>query len=357
MWSAIFYLFKYFCKLKVHYTLFLGVGVLLYCVIASDFSSGLKIGYLIYPILLFLMMFVCIDADHSEYKNLIQVFTIGFILSAVIGLFKDNIPSMAKIFESNPLYIQGVEETFGIERYSGLSYDPNFFALLDCVLIAIIVYTNPKFSIVSIAQLVFLITIGFFTFSKSYILMLFIIVIPYIIKEFGRLYKVVFFFSILILCLVIVERFTQLEVLTLIKARFDSADGANDLTTGRLDIWKYYFDHITDSLKILMFGKGFNAPALGKAAHNTYIDYIYRFGLIGTALWLIYFTMCFKIVKVDKKDNYNGSIFPLIILSVGIFFLSAFHFQQLWCCIMLCLLSKNILGEDIEDAEYYCTDL
>ena len=58
--------------------------------------------------------------------------------------------------------------TADIERFSALTLDPNFFALLDCIPISVILFGQKKFTVLSGIALLFLCISGFFTFSKIY---------------------------------------------------------------------------------------------------------------------------------------------------------------------------------------------
>ncbi len=325
--------------------------LLAYCFIFADFSASINIGRFIYPILLMLLIFVCQFTEKKNYKTYISFFLLGFIVSAIVGFFKDQIPMIQSIFTSDALYIDGVETSMNIIRYSGLSYDPNFFALIDCILISILLFNEKKLSIIKGISIIFLIVVGFFTFSKSYVILLAIIGIAYVLKNNKKPLRTLSLVAVAFICLLIAENYSEIKILSLIEARFTNTSGANDLTTGRLDLWIEYLNYISKNIWCLLFGEGFNALSLGKAVHNTYIDFVYRFGLFGTTLWIGYFVWCKKYVDRigNKKTSFNmaGLVFIL-----GIFFLSAFHFQQLWCCIYFVLIAPYSDGG--KDEEIKC---
>ena len=197
---------------------------------------------------------------------------------------------------------------------------------------------------------------GFFTFSKSYILLLAIILVAYIIEYSKHPFKILISIAGVLGCLLLVEYFSSIQILALIEARFTVAEDANDLTTGRVDLWKMYIEYIFSDIRCFLVGRGFNAAALRKAAHNTYIDFIYRFGIIGTACWVVYFFKCKAVVSALNGNKRSFNMTPLL-LGVGVFFLSAFHFQQLWCCLFFALIAPYLKGEDYEKTECDCTDI
>lgn len=344
---ALAYIIKYILKGRIKISTLFVIPLIMFCIFFADARVGIKIGYLIYPILLCVIIFVCVETEQKDYSSLINIFTYGFIVSAIIGLFKVNIPSIAALFDENLLYIEGVEESMNIDRYSGISYDPNFFALIDCTLIASILFNNKKITVADGIKILFLIIVGFYTLSKSYILMLLFIGIMFLMRN-GKfiIRKTVLLISLAIIVF-LVEKYTQIKVITLIEARFTVADSANDLTTGRVDLWVEYLEYIANNAKTLFLGEGFNALALRKAAHNSYIDSLYRFGLIGTFLYGTYFVICYKtVVKKQPIGTKKTTIIPLIVLMAGLMFLSAFNFQQLWCCICIALFAMYASKEE-----------
>ncbi len=315
-----------------------------YCVIFANFDVSIKIGQLIYPILLLLLYFTCQFIAPKDYKNVMAYFTIGFITSAVIGLFKDQIPLLQSFFSTDTLFIDGVETSMDIQRFSGLSYDPNFFTLVDCIIISMLLFSGKQLTMLKGLALLFLIIIGFFTFSKSYVILLMVILVSYVLKYSKKPIKNMIILAVCFLCLLVVENFTSINVLSLIQARFSSAENTNDLTTGRADLWIDYLDYILSNPKCLVFGEGFNALSLDKAVHNTYLDFLYRFGILGTCLWIIYILSCKKMVDPTVNGKTHPNIVGIVFLS-GIFFLSAFHFHQLWCCLYFAMIAPYINRE------------
>ena len=330
--------------------------LLLYCVVFSDSQISINLGKFISLILLFGLLFVCQYAERRDYKYLVRYFLLGFIVSIVIALFKEQIPLLGSIFEVNDLYIDGVETSMDIHRFSGLSYDPNFFALIDCVLVSALLFGEKKLGLLNGIALIILVVAGFFTFSKSYVLLLAIIFAWYILTRNKAPLRTLLFIMGAVACLGLIEIVFDFKVISLVVARFTVADSANDLTTGRLELWIEYLDYIINDVKCLLFGEGFNALSLRKAAHNTYIEFVYHFGLVGIGLWITYFAWCKKEVA-KRGDKKTSSGITMIILLLGIFFLNSFQFQQLWCCIFFALISPYLDGGQNEKTEHNSTNI
>ena len=321
--------------------------LLVYCILFADRNISISIGQLIFPLLLLLIWFVCRIAEKDDYPKLVSYFSFGFVISACIGFFKDQIPLMQEIFALDELYIDGVVTTGEVIRYSGLSYDPNFFALIDCMLIAILLMKNGKMTVARALTLIFLVVVGFLTFSKSYVILLALIFIIFIFKNLLHPFRTLLVISAVLCGLALLDNLSGLKILALVNARFSSANNVNDLTTGRLDLWLKYTEYIFNNFRYLIFGGGFNTLSLGKAAHNTYIEYLYRFGLLGVALWIAYFLNCKKEIGRNKNKNLKKSFLaPVLVFFVGIFFLSAFYFQQFWCCIFFAMISPYLNGDE-----------
>lgn len=349
IFMAVAYILHSVSKGKIYKKAFYTLLLLAYCFFFANYNIGnIKLGTMISPILISLLVFVCEETEQSDYSTMIDFFKDGFILSAVVGFFKDQIPSISRLFDTDFVNDANIVENNVVQRYFGLTYDPNFFTVVNCILISIILFTTKKFTIKELIQLLFLVVTGFMTFSKSYLLLMALIVGVYIVKRSRHVGRNTIIFLGAIITFVIVENIMQLDLISVTVSRLESSSDSGNLTTGRLDLWKEYLIYIFKSPRVLCFGEGFNALSLnGRAAHNSYIDFIYRFGGVGSVLWVAYFTMSYRSVrkKQNTKSNY-ATVLPLFIGLVGFVFLSAFSFQQLWCCFALSFFAMFIPEEE-----------
>lgn len=339
--------------IKSFYTIFL----IVYCFLFADYNIGnFKLGTFIPPILVSVLIFVCEETKQDDYGTMIGFFKNGFIISSIIGFFKEEIPSIARLFDVDFVNDSATIDSNAIQRYSGLTYDPNFFSVVNCVLIVILLFTTKKFNFKRATELMFFIVTGLLTFSKSYILMLSIILLFYVIKRRKYAGRNVALLVGSIVTLVLIESVASLDLIEVVLGRFESSGETGDITTGRMDIWKEYILYILNETKVWIFGAGLNAIALSeKAVHNTYLEFMYRFGLLGSMVWLFYFILCyFSIQKKRKTINENSTSLALVICLIGFLFLSAFHFQQFWCCICLAFFAMFIPKEDQENAGIKC---
>ena len=80
------------------------------------------------------------------------------------------------------------------------------------------------------------------------------------------------------------------EQLNVILTRFSWADNAAEFTTGRTELWSYYLTEILNDLKLLLLGQGFtNVMIYSRASHNTVIQLLYQFGILGSVLLIAWF--------------------------------------------------------------------
>ena len=141
---------------------------------------------------------------------------------------------------------------------------------------------------------------------------------------------------ILIVLFLVIEKALNLNVTTNLMRRFETGQASGDLTTGRTDLWEEYIEYIFSNVRYLFFGKGYDALSLRKAAHNTFIEYFYHFGIIGIIVWFTYFSVCYSTVKVNSAKNFRKTNkMPMIMLLAGVFFLNTFRFEHTW--LLLCV--------------------
>lgn len=69
-----------------------------------------------------------------------------------------------------------------------------------------------------------------------------------------------------------------------------------DLTTGRMDLNEEFLSYIWGNTKVLFFGAGIAADRIAGVwnnVHNFYIDYLYKFGIIGGLVFVyVVFVFC-----------------------------------------------------------------
>lgn len=279
--------------------------------------------------------------NKSDVTALILFFAIGVFLSSSIGLFKDSIPRLSYLASSKTQSIDGVFVT----RFSGLQSDPNFYNIELLLVISSLLYLrfyhHSNLFIVLISILVALL-FGYLTYSKSFIVFaLFIISIWFVIYlriRFDQLFLLLL--GIGFVFLLFNNYIRTLFTGTPIERLFE-ANSLDEITTGRLSIWVEYLRFFITNPLVFLFGTGVNTGLYNSiSSHNTLIQIVYNFGLLGGTFFLIYIIGFFF-----SQNKYGSSkIKLLVILSLLLpsFFLDLLFDYRLFCFILyLLILFRN----------------
>lgn len=220
----------------------------------------------------------------------------GFILGTFnCSLFRMMDSSVFRV--TRYVAVENLSRIYGVEggvRFSGCYNDPNYYSVnvIIALCLIVILLNNRKLAKAPAAALVlFFLYCCYLTYSKSALLMLVLPLMLYLgqnIKE-GRTAQVAVIITMLFAGLIFLL-YRNPEVFSVVIARMSEGGGGglNALTTGRTDIWGYYFDYFFRNPLMLLFGGSpYNfSPVHGRASHNTPLEMLYHLGLLGTALFL-----------------------------------------------------------------------
>jgi len=102
-------------------------------------------------------------------------------------------------------------------------------------------------------------------------------------------------------------------------SRFVGATNMSALTTGRTDLWVNYLRELGDNPMMLLFGNGYTDVTVGgRAAHNTLIQLLYQFGVVGY-IFLIGWFVCFIRTLLNGMRIHRARLTQLAILFIGAF--------------------------------------
>ena len=273
---------------------------------------------------------------NSSYFNNFSIW-FGYILIIVLSSYLNEI-NPKKMFlmlfvgfiVSCGLCVVDILTKWGTEvpneyRFVGLMRDPNYYSLIAIIIIFSSVYVFKKnikyvFSIIafflgllSVSKMfLFLCAIGIICYLLHYILMLIIEK-----KRINDVFIKVLFGLIIIFMVVYITGAIDFFVNKYL-FRFSSYK----LTTGRDYIQGSFIKILSNDTITLLFGKTLDynkvfkiayADSLEMVAHNTYLDLILSFGIIGTVLYLLMFK---KIINMYKRFilNHNTIIFILLFM-------------------------------------------
>lgn len=276
--------------------------------------------YLAIPKLLvtYLTVVVFIQSYEKEsFSKYTDFFIWGLISSSILGIFKEDIPSLLAYYnDMNYEYIEG-EITL---RFSGLFNDPNYYsiALISAMVLLIFLkkyrnYSNKKFYLFFVPLSI----MGLLTYSKSFILIYACVLMLEVILNLRGQHRMQSIAEICVIVLLFVVVFLgEVDIINKIISRFTNNQG---LTTGRADVWEKYWAVIELKESYKWFGLGLDAPYVdGRAAHNLYVEIIYYSGYIGLAIFMISWGV------IVFSSHKNKMLAPNALLFVIVFVMYAF---------------------------------
>lgn len=343
------FIIKFFLCNKISYKtiiyyLVIIVYSLLFCDVQGDFSFAKLIGL----ILLFAVPVVGAYADRINCETFMKHYIFGFVLQTVMGFFVTKIPAMLELFETDLMWTADYQE---LTRFFGLAFDSNFYALSNFIIVGYLLFAFKKLTIYRGIILLFLGVSGFLTISKSYVLIVGVFLIIFVVIRLmlpKRLLFAIVGVVVAVFVFLWVSDSIGYNAIDLVLSRFVWGGGFAENTTGRVGIWKEYLDiFMHANLKEFLFGFGFNAT-VKQAAHNTFIEFLFYYGLIGFGIWVQYFWYCAKMF-VHRTTEFSNKT-PIVLLSfvIGCSFLSAYTYEAFWIGLVISFItlgkSKRISG-------------
>lgn len=237
-----------------------------------------------------------------------------------------------------PINRWGINNIPTAYRFVGLLRDPNYFSIDILFLIFSLKLYTAKSE--KLFYKMILIVFGFLSVSKMYILILsFGLFLDFIISKKKINKNKLFFVFISILCLIAFISYSNIISLIFDKYlyRFDS----NALTTGRDYIQNYYINKLLNSPTTLLFGRTMQYNEIfhvgsdngysfyyQMVAHNTYLDFLLSWGLLGTYVYIKY------LLSINNNFKNNGFVsnkrnYYLTIVVVFVFCLFALSYLAL----------------------------
>lgn len=283
-------------------------------------SYGISNSYILFVFLLAFFPVVAGEIrENVNFKTLTLFFSVGIILAALSARQLLIFPKIARFITTDTLRT--------VTRLSGYYGDPNFYsthisAVLAGVLLLILQETNSRYRTGWIVLGVALLYCGFLSVSKSFILTIAAVSALWLYKFLRmriamkkKLLALLTIFLVVVIILFSGIFDTQLEMIV---TRFQNAEDVSGLTTGRTDAWKQYIDAFLNDSQLLLLGSGYvNQVLTEKGSHNTLLQCLYQFGVIGTVFvgfWLYYY-----IRGMTIRRNTRCAVLDRLILITGVF--------------------------------------
>ena len=131
-----------------------------------------------------------------------------------------------------------------------------------------------------------------------------------------------------------------------------------DISTGRFDLWRIYFEYLNNSPLSLIFGRGIGANYLSAGGpHNTYVESVYFVGILGSILYLFMIVLIFRAQKYNRRKRIINYLLLLafIIMSgvLGCFTINelSFYYMLIWVGLNINISSKRCVFEEGNSSE------
>ena len=295
-------------------------------------------------------------ANELDFKELIFLFFIGVILGAIFGLFR---PFFARAQSIIP-YFDDV-----VQRFTGVSNDPNYFAGDILMILAglSILYVTKKINYVFYPSVFVLSLFGLMSASKMFFLTYAIFMVCLVLYIMAKnWFKKGFYKSLAIFCSFLLAGIVAFPWIGGVFSRIETTESVivdegyvsvpsefegdespsvqegaegeyietvyvfrnnflTGLSTGRTNIWLGYLDKSFDSAAHALFGHGIGAPFLlvdnganvrYRAEHNTFVQMIYRIGLVGMLLIALTAYSAIDKKKLKGIKIYNYALFIIV---------------------------------------------
>lgn len=291
------------------------------------------------------------DNGRLSFFGITAFFACGIISAA---LSAQQVAGYANISQ----YIR-VDSYLKITRLSGYYGDPNFYsahitACLAGVQLLLIREESRGRRLFLAVVVVALVYCGLLSASKSFIVVsacLFLVWIPVLLEKGNRgSHRFRLIMGILCAGVIILSSSAFRELLQIIDARFAYASNVAELTTGRTELWLDYLNEFTYDALLTFFGEGYTNVVLhGRASHNTIIQGIFQFGIIGFPLVLawVYCTLRNRLIGINRNSVNKLSAalmcvgFGLPWMGIDILFFDEFFLLPVYAVLAIAYFSER----------------
>lgn len=343
------------------------ISLILYCIfIAKAYIKkrlSLTKEFSLSVLLFFTIQFIVLSIYQHSYTSLISwIVNIVFIITAVQVIIRDSTDGIVKFKVAtlcflSSVFLMSIESYFNpqiinmvsdrntdimlngtlVSRFSGIAGDPNYYTQLLMVGMGMsaALFMKCKPNILEKAvfgfETLFLLFCGIQTYSKSFYLMLGImvaLVLWYFYKQ--HLKSSATIIILIVITPIVIYGFYYMSVNFIIPGVMQRVTSTVDFTSGRTVLWKAYINMLLDNPICLFFGAGMSngrnliVPYYGmaQAAHNGFLELIADAGIVGCILILL----AFHHILIGGRKMINSifilPVFAFLITSMALSFAS-----------------------------------
>lgn len=256
--------------------------------------------------------------------NIINIITFGLNLLLLYSISNMNV-SVKKIYSIYLAFILGMiitliaaifrDDSFFVEsyvRFKGLWTDPNFLGMF-CVIAIIFLFQIVRKNLIMMlgASPFFLLLLycGYRTYSKTFILAIIFLtglLILQILKSDSRAIVKMIYLIVLLGAIYYVFNNYFLEIINL---RGSIYQANTNWTNGRLTDTTILLNAWLRKIGTILFGIGIgNSFSYAAVAHNTYVEILAQFGVMGTGILILCFTNLILKSGISFKDFRNANV-------------------------------------------------
>lgn len=313
----------------------------------------------------FAMFYLLVEQKNDvNIKSLVVYASVALILASVLSYLSPLTYRLPKIL---PIYTN-----FKVIKFEGLFVNPNIYAIVAGLLLPVLVYfCTQKGGLLWFVLLIPISCFSYMTLSRNYLICLCLTLVFFLVahavkkdkKALLRYAFVAFVVVVVALCefnysRVYLARFNIIDPSTIVESELPDVkyppkeedvkpseppaefwiDGT-PIDPGRIGIWKRYLKDFSSSAKNIIFGVGVSEKQLGIASHNFYIEFLWRFGLMGLVFAVIAIAKNFKKLTKGFKNNLFLSVL-INFLFIG-FIDSIFFNEKLLFALILIVSAFN----------------
>lgn len=294
----------------------------------------------LFPFFSNLVLFsLCIIPQYIHVKKCNYYFLTGFLLSSFMGMLK-SYTRLPDVLKDSLVYYTKFDP---LDRFSGITFDSNFYTLLAILSLFILLKIKGTLAI-RIPVFILILILGMRTYSKSFYLSLLFCMLFVLFTEWYKSIRVssVLKYGMIIALVVILGYSLFASYIDVFVYRIQGYNTLDEFTTGRGSLWQMYSDEIFSDPFAFLFGHGIERTIVA-AAHNSYLEMLYKFGLFGVLIDVLYLTYCAKKLKVRLKF---ADIIFYTSIGMLLFNLSAFTFLSMWTCLFLLFINTSTLQDE-----------
>ena len=305
------------------YHIVVGLGLMLLTLFSKLIDgSSLSFDYIAFMMLLVFLPVVKEEWTEEGYDLFCVAlfFAAGVVLAAICAQIFSGAPNISG-------YIR-VDSYLTIRRMSGFYGDPNFYtaqitAALGSCLILLLTELEKKKVLLMAALILLLIYCGLMSGSKSFAIISILLILLWVVEVLKlrdrKAFKAVLLTGSALIVLFLTASTVIGSMIDVIATRFSNVQDLSGFTTGRTDVWASYVREMLSNGKLLLMGSGFtNRVINGRASHNTLLQSIFQFGVIGLPLLAVWIVGFFQSGWISNKGDKKRTVCWLIFL-IGTF--------------------------------------